>query len=353
MKPSLQTSTKIELKIWALMTRDIDRKEALEESLSALEKNSPNTKVNLHILRFIIQLGGHKNYFKFLCYCLQENKPLPWLSILELISQSTFRLSQSQWKKIFKLAIANNSIKQIINFENYVPDFYKNEKIFLKTLQEKTNKVDILKTELLDQLQFIRSQRMEKDEEKILNKLLVIFPKDKKIAVESKKFKEKWARNIISKNKKKKKDERSTSKILNFGKQEYLNFLFKQAIKKTNIDPKKAYDLAIFFYFLDDFAHAYKIMITKKTFMENESWFLLKLLYALDKNLEALGFIHKLEKKYFDSKYLILHLSYWKALNLKKLGETNQAISILEDINKLSPNFGSSKKLIRQWKNSV
>ncbi|NJL25310.1 MAG: hypothetical protein HC902_09105 [Calothrix sp. SM1_5_4] len=109
-----------------------------------------------------------------------------------------------------------------------------------------------------------------------------------------------------------------------------------------------ASDLAVAFWFLDEYGQALEILKWAEPSTAND-WLHAELLFASRRYVEALELLNHLEVKYVNDPEATFSVSYIRAQCLRGLGQQAAALEILRSIVRIRPNYRSANALILAW----
>jgi tetratricopeptide (TPR) repeat protein len=163
-------------------------------------------------------------------------------------------------------------------------------------------------------------------------------------------FEEDWARNILSTHMatlqteamERTRTQPSTADI------EMLKQFLQEGEKAAFKHREFAYDLAIAFWFVEDYTRALEILEYAEPGLPAD-WMRAELLFAGRRHLEALEQINSLEIKYIEDPENTFAVSYLRAQCLFELGQQSSALEILQSIVRVRANYRSAHALILEW----
>jgi len=206
------------------------------------------------------------------------------------------------------------------------------------------------KENMVEKYEFLKNQRMTEQAGKVLKRMLELFPEDESLKGMRREFEEDWARNILSTHMatlQTEAMERTRTQPSTADEAMLKSFLVegeKAAFKHREF----AFDLAIAFWFVEDYARAQEILEYAPPSLATD-WMHAELLFAGRRFLEALEQINMLEIKYIEDPETTFAVSYLRAQCLFSLGQQSSALEILQSIVRVRSNYRSAHALILEW----
>lgn len=235
-------------------------------------------------------------------------------------------------------------------FKTYNTPFHIHGKSFeearnqqLEIFEKRYNEI---KTDLVDKLEFARTQRLDKEAKKTLDKLLEAFPNDPRFVNEKQKLFEKEAAKIIETHSKRKKNRSSSPSILEFKKEStsHIYQLFKDSFNENNIN-----------HLLDIFILAHENETVVEIFDQHPKlktmhfWLYIDHLIKIERYLEALAELKKHQEGAESMSDSIFTFYYYHAICLWYLNDKKLAIEIMKAIQKTKPDFRQTSFYLNLW----
>ena len=130
--------------------------------------------------------------------------------------------------------------------------------------------------------------------------------------------------------------------------EEMLDAFLREGERLAVKDREVASDLAMAFYFMEDYGRALEILTWAPMSVANE-WFKAELLYGARRFIEAMEHLNQLEVKYSQDPETTFAVSYLRARCLKESGQATIALEILQGIVRVRPNYRSVNALLQEW----
>jgi thioredoxin-like negative regulator of GroEL len=165
-----------------------------------------------------------------------------------------------------------------------------------------------------------------------------------------KQFEEDWARNVLSTHMATLQNEafERTKTQPSTADEEMLEQFLQEGEKASYAHREFAFDLAVAFWFLDDYSRALQILVYAPP-SQSAEWMRAELLFASRRYLEALEQLNTLEIKYIDDPENTFAVSYLRAQCLHGLGQNSTALEILQSIVRVRANYRSAHALMLEW----
>ena len=319
---------------------------ALNESLSEKDWIEITSKKDIEkISTFLCQINNFEALKILLLECTNKIDKMPGDALLFFLISTIEFSSYSQTIK--KLDHDYNIFKVYMN--PYHLDKMSFEEELSEQIQIYTKKYERTKDDLLDKLQFARSQRLEAEVKKTLEKLIEAFPGDSGFIEEKASYFEKEAAQIISKSAK-----HYSKKITNEYKPDFAPLLFNadeiyQTIKNEFKNEHIKYLLEIFLC-ANELEIVLKIFNENKVLLKNNFWLFVDTLVHKNLFLEALSLI-KDNEEHLRTEDQFNHY-YYMAICLWYLNDRQSAIETMKSIAASKPNFKQTLLYLNSWLNN-
>lgn len=308
----------------------------------------------MEVGRFLYNAGLYKQLMEFAIDKLKRNKPVPWPFVLQSLTDQKITVSKNQAKILYKNMIANHEqenspyIFACKKWGENSKEFELFRTVFLEKLEEENVNS---KEELLKNLEFVQSQGLVEEEEKIINQLLELDPDEKKYQKLFKNLKEKTALQFIKKQK-------QSRQSLKSKKEESLLFspkdtplkkkLVKDVLQVSRKSPERTKDLSIFLYMMGWPDAGLKLLDTAPLNPEI-CWLYLEWLMEAKQYTASVELANQLIHHTGGEPEKLFFINYIKAIALYHLGEKKQAIDHLNDIIMIRPDYKSAQSLLEKW----
>lgn len=291
---------------------------------------------------FLCQINHMDALKELLVQCFQRLDKMPGDALFYFISRnSDINIHESVFSKLdqeysFFKTYAN---PYYISEEHYSEFIEKQKDIY----QQKYNKT---KEDLIDKLQFARTQRLEAEVKKTLEKLIEAFPEDPNFVKEKGHYFEKEAARVIDK----------STRNLSEKKKQIANLpqhtpLFNaeevyDVIKDNFTDENQVYLLEIFLMAGEEDI-AIKIINQNNELQSTFFWNFIELLIVKQRYLEALAQIKEMKDlKTTDAEF---NYYYFTAICLWSLNDKQTALDTMRSIAKVKPHFKQTQIYLNLW----
>ena len=336
----------IELKISSILSMNLSPQKLSEH----LSKEILSSQYSLHeqdsLISALIQMGFYKQSLSIIIRRIKNSQPIPWKQLLFLLWKFEVSLSQENIDAIFRGANEQNQMEALSfkqwevwgsRFKELRLDMQdKRKKEHQKTLQQLQDKFDLL-----------YSQKLYDEAKKISNQLKSLSPQNKAINEQLRDIRNIWSKNIISNS--------SRNKRLIFPVpkedqqlQELTLELFKFIREKNISDKKQLYNLALLFKFVE--APSFSLKLIEGLRGLAVDWLRVETYLDDQKYLMVLEEIYKIEQRYFDNPDTSFSVVYTKAIALKHLDQIPAAITLMEKITHIKPQYRSALLYLKNWK---
>ncbi len=243
--------------------------------------------------------------------------------------------------------------KQDPIFKNYLCPYTLKPELYEHKIKEQYNtyykKYLKTKEELVDKLQFARSQRLEVEVKKTLEKLIEAFPNDPSFIAEKSKYFEKEAARVIDKSNKSLEKLKSTSDNYHQAQNHIQSFNAEEVYNAINSffdDKQTEYLMEIFMLASEDDTVVF-ILDQNESLKNKHFWTYVELLISKRRYIEALSQIKEANKT--NSTDDEFNYYYFSAICLWNLNDKSTAIDIMKSISKVKPNFKQTLFYINIW----
>ena len=302
-------------------------------------------------LHFAINAGYLSHVFSLFPTWFKEAHRIPWAEFVDALTKSGFKPGKEFLTQLLNGSAECGFIEEVIWVSRWNDQDTRFAKLHEQISAEHRKRHNALREKIFEKLEFAREHRMLDEENRLLLLMDRNFPDDPRLKSERKGFKERWARNIISKNAHKKLDHELRMKkpaALNENEREFADIIFLAASEVAEEFNEKAYDLAIGFYFMELYPEALAL-IQLAPEGAGSDWFYLELLLHCRHFVECLDVVNQVELKYADDPESTFAATYIRAQALWGLGQTGAAIELLRSIVDLRPHYRSAHALLNEW----
>lgn len=304
----------------------------------------------------LVLRSGHFIEFSFLCVKkLQDNAEIPWAHFAQCLKLGLPNFSFALKKSLFEGAQTQKLVEQLCrnhNLDDVSPEL---SKIRRERVSSWTDKHHFLKKELLAQVEMLRTQELDAEEEKALRKLQKFFPKDLAIQKLMEQARERKALLLLEAKVRAPESqwEKTEHPMLSEEDREMLQSIIGSMAKHLKKYPELSRDFAVALLTWDHPEGALEILEghkKEKRKTKSETWLQMESLLMARRFLALLTLIDQTEKSPNLEPDDTFGLLYLKARALWGLGSRFSAIEILENLVNHRPHYRSAMTLLRLWK---
>ena len=343
---STASNEKLERQILKFLRKKLNPIEIFEKI-----KNSSDFE---QISRFLYNSGLDKTLLNFSVQRLEKKKPIAWPYVLRLFMKYKVTPSTKLEKLLFHHWLKNRKNQSIALFAckewgDVSPEFQQLREVYIQELEEKNLSEE---RDLLEQLEFVQAQKLIREEEEIVTKLLLINSKNREYQKLREELEEKKAILTIEDQKK------FTGKTDVLGG--YVSPAFrveKHPLKEdwsgaasfiARKNPKHTKDLAVFLYFCHWPDKALAVLETHISQL-SDYWFYLDWILETKQYTKGLELINHLFVEVKESESFFLPLTYIKSQILYALGKKSEAVAYLTTIAQVKPDYKSAQYFLDKW----
>jgi len=341
----------LEIDIRDLLNKEQDISLVVEKILKNISSDDVPFEDRLVGLNFAINAGYQLEVFNLLTNWFENSEKIPWAQLVRILSSNNLRATDSVLKNLFRGAKEQELLDQLVLSRDWDSWDSRFRSLRREYWQEKINSHKSKIEQMLEKLEYFQIHVMLDEERKILDKLTRMFPDDKELVEQMKNFKERWAREIISKTTAVQyNSDDMNNNDLEFSKDEMIiiDLMFEASFEIGEKKPESAYNLCITFYYLGLFEKALKILELASE-GEPKDWLRIELLYLSARYIDCLEEVNDVEQRYASDPESSFAAAYTRALALWELGQSTQAIELIKNIINVRPNYRSASSLLTEW----
>jgi hypothetical protein len=303
---------------------------------------------------FLYNTGRDKALAEALRLALENKTRIPFDILIDMSARANIQPQPAILDSLIKGLKKQKALDEIINsrgwdkWETRIPGM-RNELVEGKIEHQKK-----FKQNMMEKFEFLKNERMNDQAGRVLRRLLELYPDDKSLQVLQHEFDEVRAREILSTHMATLQSEAmERTRTQPSAADETMLKCFLAEGEKVVFDHRDfAFDLAIAFWFLEDYARAIEILEYAPVNLSTD-WMRAELLFAARHFLQALEQLNMLEIKYIDDPETTFAVSYLRAQCLFGLGQQSSALEILQSIVRVRANYRSAHSLILDWTSGV
>ena len=207
----------------------------------------------------------------------------------------------------------------------------------------------IEKNRLFEELEFLKTQQLEKDEQLLLERMMRLFPDDGNVAAAMIQFRNRTHVDFLNKNKSQKKlnftPPPEDPQVAKWG------IAFANAlIENSNQKPDMAYDFAMAAFMIEEF-DACSMILEQHLHLKDCAWLLIESKLRAQRFVELIPLLAQVELLFASSSDTFFATAYYRAQAYWGLGETHKGIEILQSLIDARPEYRSASALLAAWEN--
>ena len=308
------------------------------------------------VSRFLFNSGLYNKLLLYSLKLLKEKKQVSWHYLLKVFIKYKIYPDEADLNTILFHTWLKKSTHMSLfaceEWEDVSPEFQQMRSVFINKLEEMNISEENI---LLDQLAFVKAQKMIEDEEDVVKQLIQLNPANQKYRDLKKELDKKKALLVIQDQKKSRDNSQLIRKQLGFKnevepiRESWLKGIYKMCQQ----NPSSTKELALFACFCDHPKLAVELLENHINKIE-DYWYYLE--WTLEtkqfsKGLDIINFIFQnyKEPKFGFSRFDLVDLLYLQAQFFYGLGKKDMAINCLKSISHFSSNYKNINYLLHQW----
>lgn len=362
-----RSASSIELEIQALLLHYGQPDLAAD----ALLKKYENEKLTLTefeaLANFFLQSGFAATLTDFILKKLDQPQNVPWGHFVETLFQSTVAIEPEIKQAMIEGAESQRQLShlsrshQLDHFEEEIP---RQRLLRRQSFKEHFHK---LHEEYFQQLDVLRSQQLHQDEEKLLHKMMALFPNDLRVEKSVKDLRERRAMDFISKQVPKEQREPAVyyheprDPQVQLMLDQIENIMMELLSKEDEGSFSLAVDFAVSQLMWDNEDGAIHMLdqvlerLQKNTIQNTVStdWLRAEILLRGRKFVSLLDHLTWLETAYSNDPETVFSVQYLRAQALWGLNQKFTAIEIIEGLLQARPDYRTAHALLDAWKEDL
>lgn len=302
------------------------------------------------IAEFLVNSGNYKDLFRQYPRRFFEKSDITWAHFLDLVVRFCPKVPPNVVNAVYKGCKENGTLDQLALSLSWTHIDLRVKELRRNLWQAKHKDIEKIRNLLKQKIEFFKTNRLIEDEKRSYQKYQEMFPTDDSIHSLYEDFKERQARNIISKKVEERKN-REVSLEDSFTddliKTSVFEVIESECLSLLKLHPKRAYDLSLLFIFIEGFDAALK-MLEFAPEAENVDWLKIELLLLTKDYFSAFTEVEKLEEKYRHHSEIVFSLTYLKAKIYMFLDQKLHAANLFKSIIRIRPNYREASALLRE-----
>ena len=351
-------SQALELKINKLLLEFQDGSRAADTLINQWDRNLLNQEDIIPLQRFLIHSGLYPSLLERFSIALEKEKDFQWEHYLKILDIFSSHLDDKTKEAISEgINEQSPNLQMTYQKDSFLNSILKPEVPPLEALKKKLSDIDEeKKQETLDRIQFLKSQRLFDEEKKTLEFYSHLCPSDNITSQNLwEDYLERWANHILTHRTDSQKQQKVSDIVSKKWRQEmeeHAQPLFEQVSELAKKENKRAFDLALLFYFMDLPQKALEVL-EEAPQSSSKDWLKAELLFESRLFVDLLEWLRKLELEYKEDHDIAFASSFLRAKALWELGQKSSATQLLTQILNVRPNYRYAHSLLQEWQGDL
>lgn len=307
-----------------------------------------------HILNFLLNCGQDQEVMMYIVRCFRKRRLQHWAIFFELLGRHKIQGSKKALGAILE-GIGSQEAFETASKSYYSEGIDKRFRIHRKQLRDQAMQAWQERVgNLRDKLAYVKSQHMLEEEKKVIEQWLAVEPENAEARAARANFEQRWADQIIFE-KAKLKNFEFTDPLFHFQlsteERELLNLWLNEVKTVAQKSALNGANLAMMFIFFGELADALTILQVSPR-SEFTDWLRLELLIDLRRFVEALDWVTEIEQRLDNQIETGPACAYARARCFYGLGQTGQAITVLQALLEIRPDYRMCRAWLSQWAES-
>ncbi len=303
---------------------------------------------------FFLNSGQTKKLFSFTRELLEKSKPLPWGALALSLCKLNEEIPDDFLTALREGATEDGQIEALLSISRLCKMDARLRELKEAKKRERTSRHQEQRQVLIDKLTYLKSQRMVHEEGRTLEDFQKLFPGDPYIKSYTEEFSKRHAAVVVKEIAENHKPHKLLKRPITHSpvNLKWARTLLTHLESIVTKHPKAATDFSMLFYFLDFYEEALYVLNYAPS-SPSTDWLRLELKILSRRYVDAIEEARSLEQKYALDPEATFATTYARALCLWELGQEGLAISILQGIIKIRPQFRSAVSLLQQWRQEL
>lgn len=299
---------------------------------------------------FLLLSGRDATLIEGLIECLRSKARIPFDALIAVCEKNGIKPTSLAIEGVLKGLKRQSATEELILMEAWDEFDGRFAQIRRELIESKSRTQEQFKQDLMDKFEFLRSQRMIPQAQRILRRLMDLYPEDRTLRNLKSSFDEDWAREVLASHRATLSSEKfeTTLTAPSRSDQEMVKCFLAYAEQALVDNRGMATEMAITLLFLGEHRHALDILAWAQP-SPAVDWLRAELLVKARHFVEALEHLNQLEVKFSEDPESTFAVSYLRAQCLMELGQSASALEIMQSIVRVRPNYRSAHALILDW----
>ncbi len=337
----------IEMEIRILLQKKFSPRQVLEHLLPRLFDSHLGHEDRRAIFSFAWNSGLLLPALEQVPELLRLQKPIPWSWVLELYSRSGLSPSPEVVEALIQGARIQGLKADLVlsnACDELAPEF---KNLRQEVMDERAEQHRHQKQTLMEKLAFFRNERMVEEERRLLDTLKKLYPQDSSLKGLELDFRERWARHVIARHVST--EEAPLKSPGSLSKDAALEPAFREWLNLSKRRPECIYDFSVALLMMNLDLWALEILETGSELDFACDWLKAELLLRSQRHIECLEHLNSLGLRYADDPETSFAVTYMRAQCLHALGQSAQAIELLQTLAGVRPSYRSATSLLKDW----
>ena len=356
----LRSQTSIELEIQALLLHHGSADFAADAIIKKYENENLTVSEFETLANFLLVCGFYSSLISLFQKKLKSNAKLSWAYFCEALKRARAPVSPEQKKLILAVATEQDAISELsrsVYLDDIAPELESEKKMRRKAFVDKYFKI---RNDSFQEMNLMRSQGLNEQEEQILEKLSRLFPGDSEISERRQSLRQLLAVDIIA-SKQKELSKIKTSLFIPYHEPldaetaKILEQIFQNmngTVTNQENNQFLAEDFAVALMTWENEDAALKILEQAPATISSD-WLKAEILLSARRFVELLHHLTWLEATYGEDPECLFSVNYLRAQALWGLNQKSKAIDILQGLITTRPQYRAAHSLLNQWQESL
>ena len=303
--------------------------------------------------QFFNAAGLYQTFFQQVRTQSSDNAQIPWAQFADAVGLSRIKPTSSELDAIFEGAKEQSGLSDLVlshQLDIWTRRFPETRATIVRLREDE---LEAKRQKLKEELEFMRSNRLVEEEERVLVEAEALFPSDAEVKQERESYDMRWAREVIARvslefETPQADDLARRADRLTPEQDATKRLIVGRALEVASTQGDLAYELAMALHFMDFHAEAIEVL-TKAPEGPAADWLRLDLLIAARLFVDALTEAQQLESRYASDPEATFASAYARARALKGLGQTELAIDLMRGLVRVRPGYKSAQSFLMDW----
>jgi tetratricopeptide (TPR) repeat protein len=339
-----------ELVIRSLLHNKLPRKELLQRMCEQILDPSLSWEDKRGFWYFLHNTGQFHVLAEMLRQSCENKARVPFDILIDICARGNLQPQGSIMEGLLKGMRKQKAFDDILSAKGWDKWDKRLSQLRNELVEKKVEDKRKFKENLLEKFWFLKNQRMTEQAGRVLKRMIDLYPEDPEFPKLKADFDEQWAREVLATHVATLQSEAiDRTRTQPSAADEEMLKCFMVEGEKIAVDQRQfAFDLAVAFWFMEDYARAMEILAWAPPGPATD-WMTAEVLFASRRFVEALEQLNQLEIKYIEDPETTFAVSYLRAQCLYALGQHSSALEIMQSIVRVRAQYRSAHALILEW----